>query len=96
MTNFDVNKNKKLFHSPEPELKRGNNKLKFSSLEIKLKELLQIYDLIARDILILTFSLTLYANLFYIFFSHIWISPFKSPCPGVCVFTMGLLRITVV
>ena len=55
MTNFDVNKNKKLFHSPEPEPKRGNNKLNFSSLDIKLKELLQIYDLIARDILILNF-----------------------------------------
>lgn len=96
MTNFDVNKNKKLFHSPEQEPKRGNNKLNFSSLDIKLKELLQIYDLIARDILILTFSLTHYANLYYNFFSHLWISPFKNLCSGVCVFTMGLLRITFV
>ena len=96
MTNFDVNKNKKLFHSPKQELKRGNNKLIFSSLCINLKELLQIYDLIARDILILIFSLTLYENLYYNFFSLLWISPYKSPCPGVCVFTMGLLKITFV
>ena len=57
MTNFDVNKNKKLFLCPNQVLKKGNNKLNFSSFRIKIKRASQIYDLIARDMLILTFSL---------------------------------------
>ena len=55
MTNFNVNKNKKLFLSPYQVPKRGNNKLIFSSFRIKKQNHQQIYDLIARDILILTF-----------------------------------------
>ena len=37
MTNFDVNKNKKLFLSPNQVFKRGNNKLIFSSFHKKIK-----------------------------------------------------------
>lgn len=37
MTSFDVNKNKKLFLSPNQVLKRGNNKLNLSSFHLKIK-----------------------------------------------------------
>ena len=73
MTILDVNKNKKLFLSPNQVLRSGNNKLNISSFRIKKKHP-QIYYLIALDILILTFSLRqmrIYSFIFLVFITNL-------------------------